>query len=71
MGEPLEGYRRIREAYDQNMRLGMLAGASEVPTDNAFVEIFQCNVPSPEFSQGRPCTYLSSAWRGPAYTEDD
>jgi len=30
MGAPLEGYRRIREAYDDNVRLGMLAGASEV-----------------------------------------
>jgi len=64
MGEPLEGYRRIREAYDQNMRLGMLAGASEVPTDNAFVEIFQWNV-----ARGRALTYLPPG--GPAYTEDD
>jgi len=30
MGEPLEGYRRIREAYEENTRLGMLAGGSEV-----------------------------------------
>jgi len=30
MGAPLEGYRRIREAYDDNARLGMLAGASEI-----------------------------------------
>jgi hypothetical protein len=29
MGAPLEGYRRIREAYESNVRLGMLAGASE------------------------------------------
>ena len=29
MGEPREGYRRIREAYEENTRLGMLAGASE------------------------------------------
>ncbi len=29
-GEPLEGYRRIREAYEENIRLGMRAGASEV-----------------------------------------
>ena len=29
MGAPLEGYRRIREALDDNVRLGMLAGASE------------------------------------------
>jgi hypothetical protein len=28
-GEPLEGYRRIREAYEENVRLGMLAGGSE------------------------------------------
>lgn len=28
-GEPLEGYRRIREAYEENTRLGMLAGGSE------------------------------------------
>ena len=30
MGKPREGYRRIREAYDDNARLGMLAGASEI-----------------------------------------
>lgn len=30
MGEPREGYRRIREAYEENMRLGMLAGGTEV-----------------------------------------
>lgn len=29
-GEPREGYRRIREAYEQNTRLGMLAGGAEV-----------------------------------------
>jgi tetratricopeptide (TPR) repeat protein len=29
-GEPREGYRRIREAYEENTRLGMLAGGSEV-----------------------------------------
>jgi ATP/maltotriose-dependent transcriptional regulator MalT len=29
MGQPLEGYRRIREAYDENKQLGMLAGGSE------------------------------------------
>ena len=29
-GAPLEGYRRIREAYEGNVRLGMLGGASEV-----------------------------------------
>jgi len=29
-GQPLEGYRLIREAYEQNVRLGMRAGASEV-----------------------------------------
>ena len=29
MGAPLEGYRRIRDAYEANVRLGMLAGASE------------------------------------------
>jgi len=28
-GAPLEGYRRIREAHESNVRLGMLAGASE------------------------------------------
>jgi DNA-binding winged helix-turn-helix (wHTH) protein/tetratricopeptide (TPR) repeat protein len=28
-GEPREGFRRIREAYEDNARLGMLAGASE------------------------------------------
>jgi DNA-binding winged helix-turn-helix (wHTH) protein/tetratricopeptide (TPR) repeat protein len=30
MGEPREGYRQIREAYEENTRLGMLAGGSEV-----------------------------------------
>jgi len=30
MGSPREGYRRIREAYDDNASLGMLAGASEI-----------------------------------------
>jgi DNA-binding winged helix-turn-helix (wHTH) protein/tetratricopeptide (TPR) repeat protein len=30
MGEPRDGYRRIRDAYEENARLGMLAGASEV-----------------------------------------
>jgi tetratricopeptide (TPR) repeat protein len=29
MGTPLEGYRSIREAHESNVRLGMLAGASE------------------------------------------
>jgi DNA-binding winged helix-turn-helix (wHTH) protein/tetratricopeptide (TPR) repeat protein len=29
-GRPREGYRLIREAYEQNIRLGMRAGASEV-----------------------------------------
>lgn len=29
MGAPVEGYRRIRQALDDNVRLGMLAGASE------------------------------------------
>jgi DNA-binding winged helix-turn-helix (wHTH) protein/tetratricopeptide (TPR) repeat protein len=29
MGAPLEGYRKIQEAYESNVRLGMLAGASE------------------------------------------
>ena len=29
MGEPREGYRRIREAYEENTRLGMLAGGTE------------------------------------------
>ncbi len=29
-GRPLEGYRLIQEAYEQNLRLGMRAGASEV-----------------------------------------
>ena len=28
-GEPREGFRRIREAYEENIRLGMVAGASE------------------------------------------
>ena len=30
LGQPREGYRRIREAYEENTRLGMLAGGSEV-----------------------------------------
>jgi hypothetical protein len=30
MGRPREGYRHIREAYEDNTRLGMLAGGSEV-----------------------------------------
>ena len=30
MGQPRDGYRHIREAYEDNTRLGMLAGASEV-----------------------------------------
>ena len=30
LGKPLEGYRRIREAYEENTRLGMLAGGSEI-----------------------------------------
>jgi DNA-binding winged helix-turn-helix (wHTH) protein/tetratricopeptide (TPR) repeat protein len=29
-GDPLDSYRRIREAYEENTRLGMLAGGSEV-----------------------------------------
>ncbi|HET7033825.1 MAG TPA: transcriptional regulator, partial [Casimicrobiaceae bacterium] len=29
-GQPRDGYRRIREAYEDNTRLGMLAGGSEV-----------------------------------------
>ena len=29
LGKPLEGYRRIREAYEENTQLGMLAGGSE------------------------------------------
>ena len=29
MGKPREGYRRIREAYEENTQLGMLAGGSE------------------------------------------
>jgi DNA-binding winged helix-turn-helix (wHTH) protein len=29
MGEPRDAYRRIREAYEENARLGMLAGACE------------------------------------------
>jgi hypothetical protein len=29
MRQPLDGYRRIREAYEEKVRLGMLAGASE------------------------------------------
>jgi tetratricopeptide (TPR) repeat protein len=28
-GEPLEGYRRIREAHDANVRIGMISGGSE------------------------------------------
>jgi len=30
MGQPRDGHRRIREAYEDNNRLGMLAGGSEV-----------------------------------------
>ena len=30
MGRPRDGYRRIREAYEDNTQLGMLAGGSEV-----------------------------------------
>jgi DNA-binding winged helix-turn-helix (wHTH) protein/tetratricopeptide (TPR) repeat protein len=30
MGQPRDGHRRIREAYEDNTRLGMLAGGSEV-----------------------------------------
>jgi ATP/maltotriose-dependent transcriptional regulator MalT len=30
MGQPREGYRAIRQAYEDNMRLGMVVGASEV-----------------------------------------
>ena len=30
LGQPREGYRWIREAYEENTRLGMLAGGSEV-----------------------------------------
>ncbi len=30
LGAPREGFRRIREAYEANIRLGMLAGGSEV-----------------------------------------
>jgi ATP/maltotriose-dependent transcriptional regulator MalT len=30
MGAPRDAHRRIREAYEQNARLGMLAGGSEV-----------------------------------------
>jgi ATP/maltotriose-dependent transcriptional regulator MalT len=30
LGQPREGYRRIRQAYEENTRLGMLAGGSEV-----------------------------------------
>ena len=30
MGAPSAGYRRIRDAYEENTRLGMLAGSSEV-----------------------------------------
>src|SRR5262249_29503964 len=30
LGQPRESYRRIREAYEENARLGMLAGGSEV-----------------------------------------
>jgi hypothetical protein len=29
-GEPLEGHRRIRNAYEENIRVGMRSGASEV-----------------------------------------
>jgi ATP/maltotriose-dependent transcriptional regulator MalT len=29
MGEPQEGYRRIRDGYETNVHVGMLAGASE------------------------------------------
>jgi len=29
MGQPRDGFRRIREAYEQNVRLGMIAGGSE------------------------------------------
>jgi DNA-binding winged helix-turn-helix (wHTH) protein len=29
-GQPREGYRAIREAYEDNMRLGMVVGASEI-----------------------------------------
>jgi DNA-binding winged helix-turn-helix (wHTH) protein len=29
LGNPLEGYRKIREAHEENTRLGMLAGGSE------------------------------------------
>jgi DNA-binding winged helix-turn-helix (wHTH) protein/tetratricopeptide (TPR) repeat protein len=29
MGHPLEGYRQIREAHDENVQLGMVAGGSE------------------------------------------
>lgn len=29
LGKPLEGYRKIREAHEENTRLGMLAGGSE------------------------------------------
>ena len=30
MGQPREGYRAIRESYDENTRLGMLSGGSEI-----------------------------------------
>jgi len=30
MGDPLKGYRHIREGYEENTRLGMLTGGSEV-----------------------------------------
>ena len=30
MGHPREGYRAIREAYEDNMRLGMVVGATEI-----------------------------------------
>jgi len=30
LGEPLDGYRQIRAAYEENVGLGMLAGSSEV-----------------------------------------
>jgi len=29
-GQPVDGHRRIREAYEENIRLGMRSGASEV-----------------------------------------
>jgi DNA-binding winged helix-turn-helix (wHTH) protein/tetratricopeptide (TPR) repeat protein len=30
MGQPREGHRQIREAYEENIQLGMLAGSSEI-----------------------------------------